>query len=208
MPTCGFTRPGAFSVPCNEAEHLACNGKCWQHCEFGLQQYVRQLNLFNHHIPRWQIDQQFEKLMDEWIQHAIDVHGLPDNRHKTTPNGKYKGPFAFTMTMSPSDGLTEEDMILACRKVMDQKSQPVKKFAWYLEYKDESTKAHPHIHGMYETETGRRIERKHWKRQWSIWDETIPLGQGFRGGYHRPVRSNEAYSNYIAKQGGIGESNI
>lgn len=203
---CGFTRGGSFSVPCKETEHLACNGKCWQHCNTGQSIIQAQLGLFNGYRPRWQLDNEFDKLWDKHCDHAVEVHNMPDNRCKKTANGKYKGPFAFTLTMSPSDGMTEEQMMFACRKIMEQQSQPVKKFAWYLEYKDEDTKSHPHIHGMYETETGRRIEKKHWQRQWKIWDETIPLGQGFRGGYHRPVRKDEAYSSYIAKQNGKGDS--
>lgn len=159
-------------------------------------------------MSRWKLDQAFNKIMDDWIEHSIEVHNMPDNRIKTYPNGKYNGPFAFTLTMSPSDGLSEADMVTACRKIMEQRSQPVKKFAWYLEYKDEESKSHPHIHGMYETENGRRIEKKHWQRQWKIWDESIPLGAGFRGGYHRPVRSDEAYSQYITKGYALGDTNL
>jgi hypothetical protein len=115
------------------------------------------------------------------------------------------GAFAFTLTKSPTDDLTEEDMIVAVRKLMAQKSCPVEKYAWYLEHKDDG--AHPHIHGMYKTTTGGKIENKHFKRAWRIWDPTLRLGAGFRGGYHRPVRSDEKYSTYIAKDGGIGDSN-
>lgn len=164
--------------------------------------------LHDKRYPEWQLMDLYRKYMDEWLDHAVEHHGLRDTRQKKFPNGKYNGPFAFTLTMSPSDGLTEEDLIDACRMIMSQQSQPVKKYAWYLEYGDEATKQHPHIHGMYETENGRRIEKKHWKRKWNIWDETIKLGSGFRGGYHRPIRSDEAYSKYIAKQGGLGEYSL
>ena len=157
-------------------------------------------------LPSYRKDEEYKRLLYEWMDHSIDVHHEPDTRVKKTKNGKYNGPFAFTLTMSPSDGLTEEQMTFACRKIMEQKSQPVKKFAWYLEYKDEETKKHPHIHGMYELDDGRRIEKKHWQRQWKIWDETIALGAGFRGGYHRPVRIDEAYADYISKQNGLGDS--
>lgn len=121
-------------------------------------------------------------------------------------NGAYKGPFAFTLTMSPKWGLTTADMIKAAQKLMSQKSQPVKKYAWYLEYGKPETFEHPHIHGMYETDTGRRIEMKHFVRAWKNWDEATEYGQGFKGGYHREVKADEAYSKYIKKQGGIGES--
>lgn len=114
-------------------------------------------------------------------------------------NGAPQGRFAFTITASPSDNLTKEDMVKAVRKLMAQKSCPVKYYAWYLEYGDMEEQTHPHIHGLYETDTGGRIEAKHFKRAWKIWDEKIRLGAGFRGGYHRPVRDNEAYSDYIKK---------
>lgn len=203
---CGY-RNGTSSIVCQD-KNLGCNDRCWQHCEFALQEQSQQKALFQGGKPSWQIDELFKASLERMLEHAIEFHNAPDTRCKTTPNGKYKGRFAFTLTMSPSDGLTEDDMIYACKKIMEQKSQPVKKFAWYLEYKDEETKSHPHIHGMYETETGRRIERKHWQRQWKIWDETKPLGQGFRGGYHRPVRHDEAYNDYISKQAGISESHV
>lgn len=130
-----------------------------------------------------------------------------------TGNGAYQGPFAFTLTKSPADGLTEDDMIKAVKKIMKQKSCPVKKYAWYLEYGDETTKHHPHIHGMYETHSGGRIESKHFKRAWSIWGEHKPelrMGAGFRGGYHRPVRAEEAYTDYIKDYGhnSVGESRL
>lgn len=118
-------------------------------------------------------------------------------------NGMYQGAFAFTLTMSPEDGLTEEDMVCAVQKIMAQESCPVKKFAWYLEYVDGK---HPHIHGLYETESGGRIESKHFRRAWPIWNEKKKLGFGFRGGYHRPVKLDESYYQYISKDGGRSES--
>lgn len=116
-------------------------------------------------------------------------------------NGVYNGPYAFTLTKSPNDDLTEEDMIKAVKKLMKQKSCPVEKYAWYLEYGDPETKSHPHIHGIYETNTGGRIETKHFKRAWPIWDPSTTLGAGFRGGYHRPVKSEECYNDYIKDYG-------
>lgn len=91
---------------------------------------------------------------------------------------------------------------------MAQKSCPVKFHAWHVEYRDNSAMTGYHIHGMYETESGGRIEAKHWKRAWPIWDEKTKLGQGFRGGYHRPVELEEAYVKYIKKDDGFGESKL
>lgn len=147
-----------------------------------------------------------------WLQmniHLAQEHVVLQNTTHIG-NGTHIGPFAFTLTKSPADGLTEDDMIKAVKKLMKQKSCPVTKYAWYLEYGDEATKQHPHIHGMYETHTGGRIESKHFKRAWSVWDPKLPMGAGHRGGYHRPVRAEEAYTNYIKDYGHntIGESRI
>lgn len=124
-------------------------------------------------------------------------------------NGAPSGLFAFTLTKSPKDPLTVGDMLAAVRKVMAQKSCPVKRYAWYYEDKgrDEfGDPIHPHFHGIYETESGGRIERKHWKRAWSIWDENKPMGAGFQGGYHRPVKAEEGYKDYIKKDGRMSET--
>lgn len=140
----------------------------------------------------------------------IDLSSFPKPIRQHVGNGTYNGPYAFTLTKSPKDPQTAADMIAAAKKIMSQKSCLVKKYAWYLEYKgtDESgLPAHPHIHGMYETVTGGRIEAKHFKRAWPIWEEKIKLGAGFRGGYHRPVKSEESYNQYICKDGGVGQTN-
>lgn len=135
------------------------------------------------------------------------VKGLKGNRSHEG-NGTYSGAFAFTLTKSPKDSQTVSDMIKAAKKIVSQQSCPVIKYAWYLEYKGKDELGmpiHPHIHGMYETVSGGRIEKKHFKRAWPIWEETKRLGAGFRGGYHRPIKDGEAYSDYIKKDGGIGE---
>lgn len=136
-----------------------------------------------------------------WFRHRRKCLGLK------TGNGKPKGAWAFTLTCSPSDNLTADDLVKSVTKVMNQKSQPTVKYAWYLEDKgvdEDGNPIHPHIHGMYELRNGGRIEKKHWVRAHKIWDEQKRMGQGFRGGYHRPVRSDEHYDKYIAKDGGVG----
>lgn len=148
---------------------------------------------------------EFRVIAQKWLKHCVQVHNVPSLSPRSG-NGMYQGAFAFTLTASPTDGKTEEDMVRAVRKVMHQKSCPVKRYAWYLEYGDVEQKKHPHIHGMYETTTSGVIERKYWKRAWDLWDPTKPLGSGFRGGYHRPVRDDERYEQYIAKQKIRGES--
>jgi len=140
------------------------------------------------------------KFVEKWHHdHCIKHH---------KGNGHYLGAWAFTLTSSPKDGISVGALLKAVRKVMSQTSQPVVTYAWYLEYKgvdEDGLPTHPHVHGIYELEGGRKIEDKHWKRAWPIWDPKTKLGSGFRGGYHRPVRQEENYEDYIAKDGGIGE---
>lgn len=197
---------GIFAIRCGDTL-IGCDGHCWQHCPAGVVFSNRLLALHNNGLSHTQITSGYHDIMDEWLTHGVIEHNMPDTRVQTTHqgNGAYQGVFAFTLTKSPTDDLTVNDMITAVKKVMNQKSIPTKKFAWYLEYGDEETQSHPHIHGLYETETGNRIESKHFKRAWKIWDPKQKQGAGFRGGYHRPVRDNESYNDYIAKDGGIGE---
>jgi len=153
-------------------------------------------------------DIQLKIAMDRQFKH-IDEYHCGKNKPREG-NGKHKGRWAFTLTCSPNDKLSEQDMIKACRKIMAQKSCPVKFHAWHVEYRNQEEMTGYHIHGMYETYTGGRIEAKHWKRAWPIWDEkaVFPNNQGFRGGYHRPVELDEAYVRYIKKQDGYGESKL
>jgi len=175
----------ATYVDCLECEQLFCLARD------GITSYETRWNAFYNHLSR--------KACPTWRKRGSSHKG----------NGSYNGPFAFTLTKSPRDSVTVADMIKAVKKIVSQKSCPVIKYAWYLEYKgtdEDGLPTHPHIHGMYETESGGRIEKKHFARAWGIWEETQRLGAGFRGGYHRPVRSDEAYSQYIKKDGGIGDS--
>lgn len=121
-------------------------------------------------------------------------HNQPNKTHKG--NGTHKGIWAGTLTVSPKDDLNKEDMIVAIKKIMRQKSCPVKEYVWYLE---NTTAGLPHVHFMYRTETGGRIERKHFKRLWHIWDEDTKCGAGHRGGYHRPCHSETEYLAYVKK---------
>jgi len=147
-------------------------------------------------------DWQMQDLLHKQERHVASCK----RRHKG--NGTYQGPFAFTLTKSPKDNISQDEMVAAARKIMQQKSCPVTKYAFYVEKAGES---HVHIHGMYETFSLGRIEKKHFKRAWPIWGEGDPklrMGAGFRGGYHRPVRAQEAYTEYIKKDGGFSESNL
>lgn len=126
---------------------------------------------------------------------ACPIHGLK-NEHKG--NGKPKGVWAGTLTISTDDDITQEDMIVSIKKIFTQKTCPVKRYIWYLEY---TAKNVPHIHFIYECETGGRIHQKVFKRYHKIWDESTKIGKGFRGGYHRLCESELAYKEYIAKDG-------
>lgn len=144
-------------------------------------------------------------LQRDMLEHLVK---RPKPTHKGNGVVVYRGPHAFTLTKSPKDTETVGDMIAAVKKILKQQSCKVKKYAWYYEDKgtDEWGAAlHPHIHGYYETETGGRIEPKHFRRAWPLWDEKTPLGAGFKGGYHRPVKLEEKYEDYIKKDGGMGE---
>jgi len=176
---------------------------CPQHCDVGKK---RNEELFRLSTIGGLSDDKMMCVMRKDERHNHEMHGCPISVKTHQGNGTYQGQFAFTLTKSPDDQLTEFDMIKAVRKIMNQKSCPVKKYAWYLEYGDDELQTHPHIHGMYETETQGRIEAKHFKRAWPIWDEKSKMGRGFRGGYHRPVRSEEGYADYIKKDAGKSES--
>lgn len=145
-------------------------------------------------------DQKLRLLWIEEDKHMRAEHGRVSLKKSHSGNGKHNGCFAFTLTSSPTDGLSVDDLLIAVEKLMNQKSSPVKRYAWYLEYKENNT--HPHIHGIYETESGGRIEAKIFKRCWKVWDEKYALGQGHRGGYHRPVNNLGDYGTYIAKDSG------
>lgn len=186
-----------YSPPDCDAPSLMTGACC---CDQGK---CKRLRWFEQHTMLPRLNNQ-----KEWLKHLEKMHG-PSRTH--TGNNAPKGAFAFTITKSDKDALTTADMIKAMNKIFKQnKSVSVIKYAWYLEYKGNDGNGlptHPHIHGMYETATGGRIEAKHFKRAWPIWDEKTKLGAGFRGGYHRPVKSEESYKEYIAKDGGIGDSN-
>lgn len=181
-----------------EAREVA---KQYLDCDYCFQFMIRNMSF----PARYSSEQEVDSVFTAWRRHTMTASCLKFGKNRShVGNGTYSGPWAFTLTMSPSDALDKSDLIRAVRKVMSQKSIPAVRYAWHYEDEGLDTEGrpiHPHIHGMYETATGGRIEAKHWKRAWKIWDETVRLGAGFRGGYHRPVRSNEGYSRYIAKDG-------
>jgi len=129
---------------------------------------------------------------------AYQAYKARNQKGQHKGNGTHNGLWAGTLTTPPNEH-TEDDMTKAMGKIFAQKSCPLKRYAWYMEYTEIGT---PHIHFIYETETGGRIEAKHFKRYWPIWNEKIAMGAGHRGGYHKAVYDPEAYQVYISKDNG------
>lgn len=145
----------------------------------------------------------YDQAMKMYMSHDPDTHeDIIVPHHKG--NGKPLGIFAGTLTMSPTDATNENEMCAAIQKIFTQQTVPVKRYAWYLEYTDAKL---PHVHFIYETNTGGRIHAKIFKRYWKTWDEKIKQGKGFRGGYHKNVESETAYTEYIAKDANIRSQN-
>jgi len=193
----GFTPPSNFAEVPPDVKFYP-NGEDRPHCCIDWLMYLRKCGCHQEAV-----------VIDDFFKHC-NSH---DEKKTHVGNGVYQGPFAFTITKSPKDPHTVNDMLEAVRKVMSQQTAPVIKYAWNLEckgYDEFGAMLHPHIHGMYETATGGRIPNRQWHRAWDLWPESEKdvkkLGQGFRGGFHRPVESEEAYLEYIKKDGGIGES--
>lgn len=165
----------------------------------------------------WKLIQLWEAVKDDWrkakeaskwwdlicYSDCTDKHETCTKPQKNTHkgNGVHQGLWVGTLTMSPNDGLNEEEMVGAMRKIFNQQTVPVKKWAYYREYTKNGL---PHLHFCYETDSGGRIHKKIFQRYWKIWDE--PRNQtgkgGFPGGYHSPAKSETAYLEYMSKEGG------
>lgn len=148
--------------------------------------------------------QQFKAWFDMYIRHDPVTHitaPLPSRHHEG--NGKPNGIFAGTLTMAPTDPTNENEMVIAIKKIMNQQTCPVEKYAWYVEYTKNDL---PHIHFIYQTPSGNRIHQKVFKRYWKTWDEKQRCGTGHRGGYHKLVKSETAYLEYIEKESGRNEN--
>lgn len=144
-----------------------------------------------------------KKLPFECQKHGVAYIPAPKKKHHEG-NGKPTGLFAGTLTMGVTTPETEETMVIAITKIMNQQTCPVKKYKWFVEYTERGL---PHIHFMYETWKGGRIHAKVFMRYWKLWNEGIRHGKGFQGGYHKECNSEVAYEEYIGKDGGrFGES--
>lgn len=117
-------------------------------------------------------------------------------------NGRHKGSFAGTLTMSWDWNENEDTMVSAIKRILYQDTCPVKRFKWNLEYCKDGK---PHIHFLYETVSGGRIHTRIFKRYWPYWSEKkqdMEEGKRFKGGYHQPCAAEEAYTKYITKDNG------
>jgi len=95
---------------------------------------------------------------------------------------------------------------LICENGLTNKPyEKAQKWAFVLEHTEAGT---PHVHGTYETPSGRRISSKYFKRYHDLWDEKVHLGHGHKGGYHQKARHAESYDAYIEKEGVVIKSAV
>jgi len=105
--------------PCNRTEHLNGNSLCTWHCSTCRDLDSDMMGMKDHLWP---------KHNSRILRHCQEEHGYPVQKTHSG-NGTYKGAFAFTLTKSPSDELSVNDMIVAAMKIVNQKSNPTKRFA-------------------------------------------------------------------------------
>jgi len=151
------------------------------------------------------------KVPTSWISHKgcttcdttlkyFEANKKPASKLKANPNTQY----AFTLTMPPSYK-PKKPIDVQARAIMEHGltnkpyERPIK-WAYVVEHTEAGT---PHIHGVYQTPSGRRISAKYFKRYWDLWDEDTKLGQGHKGGYHAKARHNESYDAYMSKEGNV-----
>lgn len=184
-----------FSTAEEKAEQYKHDGEWCEACLM-YEDWMRELGS-NTLITPQQFDKLWKKANTDWNKNC-PMRAKPAS-HKG--NGTHQGLYAGTLTMAPEWGKTEDDIVHAIEKIMAQKTCPVSKYAWYLEYTKNGT---PHIHFIYETESKGRIHKKIFKRywEWGEGEEGKQMGQGWEGGYHKPVKSEVAYQEYISKDEG------
>lgn len=128
-----------------------------------------------------------------------EKHSPKVDSRKATPGTE----FAFTLTMPP-DYEPKKSVLESAKLIMkngltaDKPYEKASQWAIVLEHTDKGT---PHVHGVYKTESGRRISAKYFKRYWDLWDEKTKMGAGHKGGYHAKARHSESYTAYLEKEG-------
>jgi len=136
------------------------------------------------------------------LDYFVMKHALHPDNNKSSRCAEEGTQFAFTLTMPP-DYQPAKPLEEVAKKILEYglTNKPYEhacKYAYVLEHTATGT---PHIHGVYETPSGRRIASKYFKRYWDLWDEKIKLGHGHKGGYHQKVRHNQSYEGYLEKEG-------
>lgn len=133
-----------------------------------------------------------------------EKHSPKVDSRKATPGTE----FAFTLTMPP-DYEPKKPIDESAKLIMlngltaDKPYEKAKEWAIVLEHTSSGT---PHVHGVYKTESGRRISSKYFARYWPLWDEKVKLGAGHKGGYHNKARHGESYAAYLEKEGVVIKS--
>lgn len=129
----------------------------------------------------------------------------PTTRHACSkdPNQEY----AFTLTMppdyTPAKPIEEVVRLIMEKGLTNKPYEKASSWAFVLEHTEKGT---PHVHGVYRTQSGRRIATKYFNRYWPLWDEKVKMGLGHKGGYHSPARHSESYAAYIEKEGVVIKS--
>lgn len=115
--------------------------------------------------------------------------------------------YAFTLTMPP-DYKPKKPIEEAARLILEHGlvSQTKEKACEWAFVKEHTQQGTPHIHGVYKTPSGRRIEKKYFKRYWDLWEEPNDKDKprnyhGHKGGYHQKARHAESYKAYMEKEG-------
>ena len=137
------------------------------------------------------------------FRHLIPPKSLPKETITLAPAAPAKEiDYAFTLTAPPDMELTAEQFTSAAEKILkhgiSSRYEHPTRSAYVLEFTEKGT---PHIHGVYRMANGRRITQKYFKRYWILWDESVKLGHGHRGGYHQKARHSESYEVYMEKEG-------
>lgn len=137
--------------------------------------------------------------LDEEVSRLTPKAPAKRNSHLKAEEGV---EYAFTLTMPPDmtpvKPLTEVAKSIMVHGLTNKPYEKASHYAYVLEHTERGT---PHIHGVYKTPSGRRISGKYFKRYWPLWDETVKLGHGHKGGYHQKARHSESYAAYLEKEG-------
>ena len=117
--------------------------------------------------------------------------------------------YAFTLTMppdyQPKKPIEEVAKLILEHGLVSKTKEKACEWAFVMEHTEAGT---PHIHGVYKTPSGRRIEGKYFARYWPLWDEKIKLGHGHKGGYHARARHLESYKAYMQKEGVVVKNEL